>query len=65
METDHEIISTVILPIPLIQEGQLSITSKKYMHKVPGLSLPRKSVSRLMTTVFTICIRTDRPEQTV
>ena len=26
MEIDHEIISTVILPHPLIQEGQLSVT---------------------------------------
>ena len=25
---DHEIISTVILPLPLIQEGQLSVTGK-------------------------------------
>ena len=38
---DHKIVSMVILPILLIQEGQLSVT------------------------VFTICIRTDRPEQTV
>ena len=28
METDHEIISVVILPLQLIQEGQLSVTSK-------------------------------------
>ena len=28
VEIDHEIISTVILPLPLIQEGQLSVTGK-------------------------------------
>ena len=28
VEIDHEIISTIILPCQLIQEGQLSITGK-------------------------------------
>ena len=28
MVIDHEIISEVILPLPLIQEGQLSVTSE-------------------------------------
>ena len=30
VEIDHEIISTVILPFLLIQEGQLSVTGKVY-----------------------------------
>ena len=33
VEIDHEIISTVILLLPLIQEG-LSVTSEIYVHKV-------------------------------
>ena len=28
LEADHEIISTVILPLPLIQEGLLSVTDE-------------------------------------
>ena len=52
-----------ILPflLPLIQEGQLSVTGwRKYVHEVlvnrlGGLSLPRKSVDRL----------TDRPDMTI
>ena len=32
VEIDHEIFSTVILPLPLIQEGQLSVPGKR-MHK--------------------------------
>ena len=28
VETDHEIFSTVILSLPLIQEGQLSVSGK-------------------------------------
>ena len=28
----HEIISTIIRPLPLIQEGQLSVTVAKYVH---------------------------------
>ena len=31
VEFDHEIISTVILLLPLIQEGSLSFTSEKYV----------------------------------
>ena len=31
VEIDHEIFSTVILSLPLIQEGQLSVSGKK-MH---------------------------------
>ena len=31
MEIDHEIFSTVILSLPLIQEGQLSVSGKR-MH---------------------------------
>ena len=45
--------------LPLFQEGQLSVTGRKYVHEVlfnrlEGLSLPRKSVVRL----------TDRPDMT-
>ena len=29
MEIDHEIFSTVILPLPLIQEGQLSVSDER------------------------------------
>ena len=29
MESDHEIFSTVILSLPLIQEGQLSVSSER------------------------------------
>ena len=29
VETDHEIFSTVILSLPLIQEGQLSVSGKR------------------------------------
>ena len=32
IESDHDIISTIILPITLIQEGQLSFM-KVYVHK--------------------------------
>ena len=51
MEIDHKIISMVILPILLIQEGQLSVTGAN-MCTTTGcplreLSLPRKSVIRL------------------
>ena len=60
VEIDHEIFSTVILSLPLIQKGKLSVTCKKNMHWVLvncliGLSLPRKSVVRL----------TDRPNMTL
>ena len=33
VEIDHEIISAVILPLPLIQEGQLSVTGKSVCTK--------------------------------
>ena len=33
VETGHEIISTVILSLPLIQEGQLSVTGKRMCTK--------------------------------
>ena len=29
---DHEIISAVILPLPLIQEGQLSVTGESILY---------------------------------
>ena len=49
VEIDHEIFSTVILSLPLIQEGQLSVSGER-MHNngVPlrGLSLPSKRVVR-------------------
>ena len=31
-EIDHEIFSTVILSLPLIQEGQLSVSRRKNVH---------------------------------
>ena len=34
VKIDHEIISTIILLLQRIQEGLLSVTSKKYVHKV-------------------------------
>ena len=40
MQTGHEIISTVILSIPLIQEWQLSVTSERVSlstRKLPGM----------------------------
>ena len=40
-EIDHEIFSTVILSLPLIQEGQLSVSGKRMCTiLVRGLSLP-------------------------
>ena len=49
MEIDHEIFSTVILSIPLIQEGQL-VSGKRMctilVNRLRGLSLPSKSVVR-------------------
>ena len=32
VEIDHEIFSTVILSLPLIQEGQLSVSGEKNVH---------------------------------
>ena len=46
---DHEIISTVILLLPLIQGGLLSVTSESICSEywlTPLSSLPRKSVGR-------------------
>ena len=49
MEIDHEIFSTVILPLPLIQEGQLSVSGERMCTVLVNrlsihVSLPRKSV---------------------
>ena len=41
MEIDHEIFSTVIHSLPLIQEGQLSVSGKRMC-----TSLPSKRVVR-------------------
>ena len=40
VEIDHKIILMIILSLQLIQEELLSVTSKKYVHKVNRL--PRK-----------------------
>ena len=50
MDTDHEIISTVILSLLLIPEGQLSVTGNSThigMHMLGRLSLSRKRASGL------------------
>ena len=47
VETNHEIFSTVILSLPLIQEGQLSVSGERMCTILSrGLSLPSKSVVR-------------------
>ena len=50
VEIDLEIFSTVILSLPLIQEGQLSVSGKKMctilVNKFRVLSLPSKPVVR-------------------
>ena len=46
VETDHEIFSTVILSLPLIQEGQLSVSGERMRRILRGLSLPSKHVVR-------------------
>ena len=47
VEFDHEIISTVILSLPLIQEGRLSVSDERMCTiLVRGLSLPSKRVVR-------------------
>ena len=50
MEIDHEIFYTVILSLPLIQEGQLSVSGERMCANtgewLRGLSLPKKSVVR-------------------
>ena len=51
MEIDHEIISTAILLLPLIQEGQLPVSFEYenlvLINRLGGLSLPRNNASRL------------------
>ena len=47
VETGNEIISMAILSLPLIKVKQLSVTGKVLVNCL-GLSLPRKSVVRLM-----------------
>ena len=64
LEIGHEMISMAILPLLLIQAGQLSVTSermcKKVLVKRLGLSLPRKSVVRLIDRLdMTIAIDWD------
>ena len=52
----HEIISTAILSLPLIQVGQLSVTGERMCTKYwLGISLPRISAVRL----------TDRPDMAI
>ena len=47
VEIDHEIFSAVILSLPLIQEGQLSVSGERMCTiLVRGLSLPSKRVVR-------------------
>ena len=68
MEIVNEIISTVILPLQLVQEGNYR---QKHVHKVlvnylnRGLDLPKKSVSRL-TDCFdmTLTVLTGQQTQT-
>ena len=54
VEIDPEIVSTVFISRPLIQEGQLSVTiesmhTKVLVNGVRGLNLLRKSVRGLLT----------------
>ena len=48
VEIEHEIFSMVILSLPLIQEGQLSVSGERMctmqVNRLRGLSLPSKSV---------------------
>ena len=50
VEIDHEIFSTVILSLPLIQDGQLSVCGERMctipVNRLRGLSLPSKRVVR-------------------
>ena len=50
VKIDHEIFSTVILSVPLIQEGQLSVSGERMctilVNHLRGLSLPSKCVVR-------------------
>ena len=51
MEIDHAMISTIILALPLIKEGQLSVTGESMCTStglwLRGLSLSREGVKRL------------------
>ena len=48
MEIDHEIFSTVVLSLPLIQEGQLSVSGERMctilVNRLEDISLPSKRV---------------------
>ena len=50
VEIDYEIFSTVILSLPLIQEGQLSVSGERMctilVNRLRGLRLPSKRVVR-------------------
>ena len=50
VEVDHETFSLVVLPLQLIQEGQLSVSEGRMCTSTIGplrvLNLPRKSVAR-------------------
>ena len=46
VEIHHEIFTTVILSLPLIQEGQLSVSGERMYKILRGLSLPSKRVVR-------------------
>ena len=64
LEIGHEIISTAILSLPLIQEGQLSVIGKRMCTHL-GLSLPRKSVVSLTGHLdMTIVVDWDVKQQT-
>ena len=51
VEIGHETFSTVILSLPLIQEGQFSVSGERMGtitgYPLSGLRLPRKSMVRL------------------
>ena len=49
VEIDHEIFSSVILSLPLIQEGHISVSGERMCtihYPLRGLSLPSKGVVR-------------------
>ena len=67
MVTGHEIISTAILSLSLIQVGQLSVTGERMVNRL-RLSLPRKSVVRWtdsidMTIAVQVLTGTLKPQQ--
>ena len=45
MDFDHQIFSTVIFSLPLIQEKLMSVSSESMVNRVGGLSLPKDSVA--------------------